>query len=165
MEANDKLFDSSPEKMNSEDIKSKRIIRILICLIVLLLIIIIVILIFYFRKDSNSDSNENSSDESPFNIVKEGLDTHLIPKSGKYDYVLIFIHGLTGNSNENLDKFNKKDGPIPDNFKVILPCAPTAFVTRLNFNTTSWFDILGEDGAPIYEEDIVFSDWKKIQKE
>ena len=38
---------------------------------------------------------------------------------------------------------------------------PTAFVTRLNFNTTSWFDILGEDGAPIYEEDIVFSDMKK----
>ena len=168
MEANDKLFDNGPETMNSENIKSKRIIRILICLIILLLIMLIVIIIFYFRKgsnsDSDSDSNKNSSDESdesPFNIVKEGLDTHLIPKSGKYDYVLIFIHGLTGNSNENLDKFNKKDGPIPDNFKIILPCAPTAFVTRLNFSTTSWFDILGENGAPIYEEDMVFSDMEK----
>ena len=94
----------------------------LIIFIVSLFIGIIVTLIFYYSDGSDSDSNENFSDESPFNIVKEGLDTYLIPKSGKYDYVLIFLHGLTGNSYENLDKFNKKDGPIPDNFKIILPC-------------------------------------------
>ena len=193
------LFETSPEtesdKTNSEIIKSKRIIRILICLILLLLIAIVIILIFLFKKDSNSDgkkpsdesdksseesdkSSEESdqpsdesdkssdesdqpSDESPFNIIEEDSEIHLIPKSGKYDYILIFIHGLTGNSNENLDKFNKKDGPIPDNFKIILPCAPTAYVTRLDFNTTSWFDILGINNAPIYEEDIVFSDMEK----
>ena len=71
------------------------------------------------------------------------------------------MHGLLGNPNDFLDIFNKKDGPIPDTFKIILPCAPYSFVTRLNFDTTSWFDILGENNAVIKEEDIVFDDMDK----
>ena len=168
MESNEKLFENNPEKISSDEIKFKKINRVLILLIVLLIVAIVVLLILYFKKDSDSDSEKKSSDESdktsdesPFNIIEEDLDTHLVPKSGKYDYVLIFMHGLTGNSTENLDKFNKKDGPIPDNFKIILPCAPTAFVTRLNFTTTSWFDVLGENMAPIYEKDMVVSDMEK----
>ncbi len=171
MEGNEQLFDTNPEtenkKSDSDYMTSKKIIRVLIVLIILLLIGLVLLLIFYFKKSSNSDSKKSSDDsdktpdESPFEIVEGESDIQLIPKSGKYDYVLIFIHGMTGNSTENLDKFNKKDGPVPDNFKIILPCAPIAFVTRLNFSTYSWFDILGINGAFTYEDDIVFSDMEK----
>ena len=37
------------------------------------------------------------------------------------------MHGLTGDSTEKLEKFNKKDGHIVDDFKII--CAPVEFIT------------------------------------
>ena len=119
--------------------------------------LIIISLILYFLIIKKNESND-----SPFNIVlKEDSDIDLIPKTGKYDHILIFIHGLFGNSSNFLEQFNKKDGPISDNFKIIFPCAPTAIVTRFNTNTTSWFDITGKNLEPIYEENIVFDDMDK----
>ena len=164
MEKNDRLFDTNPEsgniELNSEAAKSRKIVRILIIIIVLLLIGFIILLVFFLKKDSNSDSNpeNNSSNESPFDKIEKESEIHLVPKSGKYDYVLIFMHGLTGNSTENLDKFDKKDGPIPDTFKIILPCAPRAYVTRLNGVTNSWFNILRNDTIESTEEVVVFED-------
>ena len=151
-------FETGKDQINVDHKGEKKIIIILISLIVLLLIAIGILLFFLLKDDSDS----NESNNSPFKkITKENSEIHLIPKSGKYDYVLIFMHGLTGNSTENLEKFNKKDGPIPDNFKIILPCAPVEFVTRLNFSTNSWFDITGENRAYTVEEDLVFSDIEK----
>ncbi len=136
----------------------KNIIIIIILIAILLFIITGVILFFLLR-------NNGSEEDTPFDkIVKEDSEIHLIPKSGKYDYILIFMHGLLGSPNDFLNIFNKKDGPIPDTFKIILPCAPVAYVTRLNFNTTSWFDLLGENNAVITEKDIVFKDMDENSK-
>ena len=156
-------FESGNERINVDHKKEKKIIILLISIIVLLLISIGIMLFFLLKDDSDSDSNSDESNESPFNkIVKENSEIHLIPKSGKYEYILIFIHGLTGNSSENLEKFNKKDGPIPDNFKIILPCAPVEFNTRMNISTNSWFDITGPiDINDTFEEDLVFNDIEK----
>ena len=135
--------------------KKRRTLLIIIS-IILILLIIIIILFFVLRKDSDK------SEQSPFDkIVKENSEIHLIPKSGKYEYIFIFMHGLFGKPEEYLDTFNKKDGPIPDNFKIILPCAPEAYVTRLESNTTSWFDLLGINNDVIKEKDMVFEDMEK----
>jgi predicted esterase len=151
------LGDTEPESKGS----GKKII-IIVLILVLVLAAVGVTLFFVLRKSDSSDSTEPSPATTPFNkIVKDDSEIHLVPVSGKYDYILIFMHGLLGKPEEYLSTFNKKDGPIPDNFKIILPCAPTAFVTRLNFSTTSWFDLLGENGAIITEDDIVFDDLVK----
>ena len=165
-------FETEKEEINMDHKGSKKIIILLISLIVLLLIAIGILIFFLLKDDSDSDSDTDSNsdsdsdsdtdlDESPFNKTIKDDEINLIPKSGKYDYVLIFIHGLTGNSSENLEKFDKKDGPIPGNFKIILPCAPVANVSRLGFNTTSWFDITGINNDIIVEEDINFDDLDK----
>ena len=57
METNGKLFDNSP---NYEVIKSKKIIKKLMCLIALLIIIFIVVLILIRRKISIIDPNSNN---------------------------------------------------------------------------------------------------------
>jgi len=133
--------------------KKGLIIKLCIIFIIILIIGLIIFLIIHFKSDDSSD------DSPPFNkIMKEDNYIHLVPKSGKYDYILIFIHGLLGSSEDFVSTFNKKNGPVPDNFKIILPCAPIANVTRLNFSAHSWFDVLGKDGDKIPEEFIVFSD-------
>ena len=47
--------------------------------------------------------------DSPFNrINKQNNDIYLIPKSGKYKYVFIFIHGLYASPKTYIDLFDKK---------------------------------------------------------
>ena len=93
---------------------------------------------------------------SPYNrIVKPNKEIHLIPKSGKYNFVYIFIHGLFASPMNFVDRFDKYNGPLPDSFKIILPCAP---VQNADFNqgrpTTSWFNISAKYGGVIYEDTI-----------
>ena len=107
---------------------------------------------------------------SPFKrIVKPNKDIILIPKSNKYDYVFIFMHGLFATPFNFVDIFDKCNGPIPDNFKIILPCAP---IQNADFNkgkpTTSWFNISAKYGGVIYEDCINYNQLKsssnKIEK-
>jgi len=93
---------------------------------------------------------------SPFNrIVKPNKEIVLMPKSQKYKYVYIFMHGLFATPMNFVDKFDKPNGPIPDSFKIILPCAP---VQKADFNrgqpTTSWFNISAKYGGMILEDTI-----------
>ena len=71
------------------------------------------------------------------------------------------MHGMFGKPEEYIEIFNKKDGPIPENFKIILPGAKTEYVTRIGSNISSWFDVLGKDGDIIVESDIIFEDLNK----
>ena len=95
-------------------------------------------------------------ESSPFKrIVKKNKEIVLMPKSNKYEYVFIFMHGLFATPANFVDKFDKFNGPVPDNFKIILPCAP---VQNADFNkgkpTTSWFNISTKYGGTIYEDCI-----------
>ena len=106
----------------------------IILIVSLVLIVLAICIILYFVLKSSS---KDDADESPFEVkIIDEKETQLIPKSGKYDYIFIFMHGLFGKPEEYLETFNKKDGPIPDNFKIILPCASVEFVSRLNMSTT-----------------------------
>ena len=59
--------------------------------------------------------------ESPFKrLIKNKNDIILMPKSGKYDYVYIFMHGLFTSSSKYVDFFDNGKSPIPSNFKVIM---------------------------------------------
>ena len=94
--------------------------------------------------------------ESPFKrIMKNKNDIILLPKSGKYDYVYIFMHGLFTSPSKYVDFFDTADTPIPPNFKIIMPCAP---FQNADFNqgrpTTSWFNISTKYGGVIYEDTI-----------
>ena len=94
--------------------------------------------------------------ESPFKrISKPNNYIELIPKSKKYDYVYIFMHGLFTSPSKYVDFFDRPNPPIPPNFKIIMPCAP---VQNADFNqgrpTTSWFNISTKYGGVIYEDTI-----------
>jgi len=93
--------------------------------------------------------------QSPFKRITKGNDIQLLPKSGKYDYVYIFMHGLFTSPSKYVDFFDTEDSPIPSNFKIIMPCAP---VQNADFNqgrpTTSWFNISTKYGGVIYEDTI-----------
>ena len=100
---------------------------------------------------------------SPFKrIVKSNKEIVLIPKTNKYEYVFIFLHGLFATPFNFVDKFDKFNGPIPDNFKIILPCAK---IQNADFNkgkpTTSWFNISAKYGGIIYEDCI---DFKQLEE-
>ena len=114
--------------------------------------------------EENSDNIDKSikSDTSPFDIIiKENTEIDLIPKSGKYDYVFIFLHGFSEKIKDYIEIFNKNDGPIPENFKIILPSAPIIHVTRINSKAISWFDTKGKDNDVILESDYVFEEIDK----
>ena len=100
--------------------------------------------------------------QSPFKRITKGNDIQLLPKSGKYDYVYIFIHGLFNSPSTYFDFFDTKDSPIPSNFKIIMPCAPEQ---NADFNkgrpTTSWFNISTKYGGVIYEDTI---DYKQLEE-
>ena len=97
--------------------------------------------------------------DSPFNrINKQNNDIYLIPKSGKYKYVFIFIHGLYASPKTYIDLFDKKEGLFPNDFKIILPCAPIQNVDVNNGKpTTSWFNISPKHGKEIQEDIIDFN--------
>ena len=94
--------------------------------------------------------------DSPFNrINKPNNDIYLIPKSGKYKYVFIFVHGLYASSKTYIDYFDKIDGLFPSDFKIILPCAPIQNVDVNNGKpTTSWFNIFPKHGKEIKDDCI-----------
>ncbi len=96
---------------------------------------------------------------TPFKrIVKSNKEIHLIPKKNQYKYVYIFMHGLFASPLNFVDIFDQYDGPLPDTFKIILPCAP---VQNADFNkgkpTTSWFNISAKYGGEIYEDCIDYN--------
>ena len=100
--------------------------------------------------------------DSPFNrITKPNNDIYLIPKSNKYEYIFIFIHGLYATPKTYVDLFDKKDGVFPSNFKIIIPCAP---VQNVDVNegkpTTSWFNINKKHGKEIREDNIDYNQLK-----
>ena len=100
--------------------------------------------------------------DSPFNrITKPNNDIYLIPKSNKYEYIFIFIHGLYATPKTYVDLFDKKDGVFPSNFKIIIPCAP---VQNVDVNegkpTTSWFNINKKYGKEIREDSIDYNQLK-----
>ena len=100
--------------------------------------------------------------DSPFNrITKPNNDIYLIPKSNKYEYIFIFIHGLYATPKTYVDLFDKKDGVFPSNFKIIIPCAP---VQNVDVNegkpTTSWFNINKKHGKEIREDSIDYNQLK-----
>jgi predicted esterase len=158
---NDNLVGDIEKELQQDDLlKKRKIIIIILYAIIILLIIGLIITMFFLIKNSkeNDTTKHDQINESPFNrINKNNSDIILIPKSGKYDYILIWMHGLACTPKDDVDHFDKKDGPVPSNFKIILPCAPTAYVTKLNQNTTSWFNLLG-GMEPIEEKDVVFED-------
>ena len=94
--------------------------------------------------------------DTPFNrIVKSNNDIYLIPKSGKYNYIFIFIHGLYAKPETYVNLFDKNDGLFPSDFKIILPCAPIQNVYVNNGKpTTSWFNISSKYGKEIREDSI-----------
>ena len=138
--------------------KKRRTLLIIIIASIIIIVALTLILYFTLRKEDSDNDNDNF----PFNkIIKEGQEIDLIPKSGKYDYIFIFMHGMFGKPEDYIETFNKKDGPIPENFKIILPGAKLEYVTRIGSNISSWFDVLGNDGDVIVESDIVFEDLDK----
>jgi len=94
--------------------------------------------------------------DSPFNrIIKSNNDIYLIPKSGKYNYIFIFIHGLHAKPETYINLFDKNEGLFPSDFKIILPCAPIQNVDVNNGKpTTSWFNITNKHGKEIKEDSI-----------
>ena len=100
---------------------------------------------------------------SPFTrITKSNKEIHLIPKSNNYQYIFIFIHGLFGSPLNFVDIFDKFDGPIPDSFKIILPCAPIQNADFNNGNpTTSWFNISKKYDGVILEDTIDYNELEK----
>ena len=138
--------------------KKRRTLLIIIIASIIIIVALTLILYFTLRKEDSDNDNDNF----PFNkIIKEGPEIDLIPKSGKFDYIFIFMHGMFGKPEDYIETFNKKDGPIPENFKIILPGAKLEYVTRIGSNISSWFDVLGNDGDVILESDIVFEDLDK----
>jgi len=100
---------------------------------------------------------------SPFKrITESNKDIILIPKSEKYKYVFIFLHGLFATPYNFVDIFDKNEGPLPDSFKIILPCAP---IQKADFNkgnpTTSWFNISTKYNGVIFEDTIDFIQFEK----
>jgi predicted esterase len=122
--------------------------------------------VYYMMKESGMNGVPSSpSSVSPFTkVVKNNDEIHLIPKSGHYKYVFIFLHGLGGNPKNFVKRFDKVNGPIPDSFKIILPCAPKQRVDAYNgVEKNSWFNVFKskEGKSPITENKIDFNDLVK----
>ena len=94
--------------------------------------------------------------ETPFNrITQPNNDIYLIPKSGKYNYLFIFIHGLHASPKTYIDIFDKKDGLFNSDFKIILPCAPIQNCDANNGKPTrSWFNITTDHSKEIKDDSI-----------
>ena len=96
-------------------------------------------------------------EDTPFNrITKTNNDIYLIPKSGKYKYIFIFIHGLHASSKTYINLFDKKDSLFPSDFKIILPCAPVQICDASSKEklTMSWFNIFPKHGKEIQDDSI-----------
>jgi predicted esterase len=97
--------------------------------------------------------------------VQNNGDIHLIPKSGEYKYVFIFLHGLHDSPGRFVQKFGELRDPIFNSFKIIIPNAPKQRVNTYNGEIiNSWFSIHRdkEDTSPFQEEEEV--DFKELIK-
>ena len=65
--------------------------------------------------------------------------TTLQPK--EHRHTLFFIHGLNEHREDHLQKVINALGPKAPFTRIVLPQAPQRFVTFMNKETTSWFDI------------------------
>lgn len=112
---------------------------------------------------------ESSSTSFKKETKKDGT-ICLTPSSGKYNYILVFLHGLFQTPQNIVNKFINSIGAFP-NFKIILPSAPMRETTpaggkKLN----SWYDIKRSavDKSPIKEEEMNFNQFdessQKIKK-
>ena len=119
--------------------------------------------VYYMMKEGEiGDIPSSPTSNSPFTKqFKNNGEVHLIPKSGKYKYVFIFMHGLNGSPDRFVQKFGKLGGPIPDSFKIILPCAPRQKVDAYGGEKrNSWFNLHRRQGdrSPIKENEIDFNE-------
>ncbi|KAL4433306.1 hypothetical protein ABPG74_017410 [Tetrahymena malaccensis] len=74
--------------------------------------------------------------------INEKGEVVILPFDGKYEYALIFIHGLNCFPVTFLQTFLSE--PLKSatkNFKIIIPIAPVRKVTSRNIEAISWFDI------------------------
>jgi predicted esterase len=116
--------------------------------------------VYYMIREGDKNGIPSSpSSGSPFTKeVKDNDEIQLIPKSGHYKYVFIFMHGLGGNPKNFVNRFDKANGPIPDSFKIILPCAPNQKVDAFGGGyKNSWFNVRksNDDKSPFkYEFDF-----------
>jgi len=123
--------------------------------------------IYYMMKEG--DNGEIPSFPIPYSSymeqVKSNGDIHLIPKSGKYKYVFIFLHGLHGSPKKFVQIFCKLRDPIFNSFKIIIPSAPRQIVDSYNGEIiNSWLSLHRgkEDTSPFKEEEEV--DFKELFK-
>ena len=81
----------------------------------------------------------------------------LTPKSGKYNYVLIFLHGLFETPQSIVGKFDRSDNPLSSSFKIILPAAPVQKCSPAGGKKiNSWFDVYrsAPTKIPLKEEEM-----------
>ena len=122
--------------------------------------------VYYMMKENDMGGIPSSpSSGSTFTKeVKNNGEVHLIPKSGHYKYVFIFLHGLNGSPDKFVNRFDKANGPIPDSFKIILPSAPKQKVTAYGGKKiNSWFNLRRskDDRSAIKENEIDFNQLTK----
>lgn len=109
------------------------------------------------RKVVDIAMKEGASTSFKKETKKDGT-ISLTPSSGKYNYVLIFLHGLFQTPQKIVDKFSKSSG-LFSNFKIILPSAPIRETTPAEGKKiNSWYDIKRSavDKSPIKEEEMNF---------
>ena len=64
---------------------------------------------------------------------------YLHPRKGPHKFTMIFLHGLGDSPAGFIDVFTDFE-LCPPNFRVVLPHAPTAYVTYNKAKMPSWFD-------------------------
>ena len=136
----------------------------------------IILFILYFSIIESQDINEinnigkrnieddiNNEDivlkgSSPFKKeTKKDKTIILTPKSGNYNYVLIFLHGLFQTPQKIVSKFDKSDNPLSNSFKIILPAAPVQKCSPAGGKKiNSWFNVYrnGPTKIPLKEEEM-----------
>lgn len=73
--------------------------------------------------------------------------TTMMPKSGDYDYSIIALHGIGASAGawiRRLIPYDKHE-LFPRKARIIIPQAPTRFVTYLDREVSAWFDITAND--------------------
>lgn len=67
----------------------------------------------------------------------------MMPKGGDYDYTIIALHGIGGSASAWIRRLIPYDTHrlFPTKARIIIPQAPTRYVTYLDRETASWFDV------------------------
>lgn len=113
---------------------------------------------FDFIKDNTNDEDIILRGSSPFKKeTKKDKTIVLTPKSGKYNYILIFLHGLFETPQSIVGKFDKSDNPLSSSFKIILPAAPVQKCSPAGGKKiNSWYDVYrnAPTKIPLKEEEM-----------